>query len=28
MRPAVLSGDGSTSITVTMYIRRTDRNVS
>ena len=28
MRPAVLSGDGTTAIVVTMYIRRTDRNVS
>jgi hypothetical protein len=28
MRPAVIAGDGSTSIVVTMYIRRTDREVS
>jgi len=28
MRPAILSGDITTAIVVTMYIRRTDRNVS
>jgi hypothetical protein len=28
MRPAVLGGDGTTALNVTMYIRRTDRIVS
>jgi hypothetical protein len=28
MRPAVLSGDGSTALFVTIYVRRTDRMVS
>jgi hypothetical protein len=28
MRPAVLAGDGTTALFVTMYIRRTDRVVS
>jgi hypothetical protein len=28
IRPVVLAGDGTTAIVVTMFIRRTDRNVS